>query len=119
MTEKCKDRIGAHLLSRLEDMDNKECAACQDWGAGSEQYCEDHLTSEGVLSVDRILFYKIHLSTGGPGDWFMVELDEDGIRNIEYHFHDWWDHAQVNVVGQDFDIVSAWIYSQLYIEEIM
>ena len=115
MTEKCKDRIASHLASRLEDMDNKECETCQEY----EDYCEDHLRSQGVLSVDRIISYKIHLSTGGPGDWFVVEIDEDGIRDIEYHFHDWFDHAQVDVTGDDFDIVSNWVYSQLYIEEIM
>lgn len=57
---------------------------------------------EMPLSVEVIRVVKILLGTGGPGDWFEATVDDDGsITRIEYHFNDWFDHADINVSDDD------------------
>ena len=38
---------------------------------------------------------KITLSGGGPADWIEVKTEDDGyILGMEYHYADWFDHAE-------------------------
>lgn len=51
-----------------------------------------------VLCIDVHKIIEVHLSTGGPADWLEIYLDGvNQIRNVKYHYADWFDHAAVNV----------------------
>ena len=47
------------------------------------------------VEVRRVL--RVDLSTGGPADFFTVEIDEDGslAGPVRYHFQDWFDGADI------------------------
>lgn len=62
-----------------------------------EEFDEDSLYDYG-LSVEKFTLIRWQLSTGGPGDWLDIKVDADGdVFAVEYHFNDWFDHAQVDV----------------------
>lgn len=60
------------------------------------------LLDELPLGYDCHKVIDIHLSTGGPGDWLSVKINEiDGqVMSVHYHFNDWFDHASM-VVDDD------------------
>lgn len=53
------------------------------------------------IGIDIKKIVKIHLSTGGPGDWLEVEVSEIRdmieIDRVDYHFTDWFQHDQMKV----------------------
>lgn len=91
----CAQRIDERLAGREEDMfnifnalDNDEEYEGQDAHDAMHEY---------ALGYDKIEMLKIQLSTGGPGDWLECYLSDNALYKVEYHFNDWFDHAQVNV----------------------
>lgn len=51
-----------------------------------------------AISVDKITKVKIELSWGGPADYIVVEIYDDGeIKSARYHFADWFDHADCTI----------------------
>lgn len=47
---------------------------------------------------------RVDLSTGGPGDWFEVDIEPvnhgwQTCGNVVYHFADWFDHAAMETDG--------------------
>lgn len=45
------------------------------------------------------------MSTGGPADYLEVHVDSDNeITSIVYHFADWFDHAEQELSGEEFDV---------------
>ena len=72
-----------------------------------EQAAYDALI-ELPLCVETFRTVKVTIGIGGPGDWFEARLDEDGeITRIDYHFNDWFDHAERTLEGEDFDIAQG------------
>lgn len=55
--------------------------------------------SEGPLGVSVTVTMRIELSTGGPADYVTAELDPQSrqVSNVQYHFADWYDHAETTV----------------------
>lgn len=50
------------------------------------------------LEISTFKVVKVLFSTGGPGDWIEIKLnDEDQILGVTYHYQDWFDHAQIRV----------------------
>jgi hypothetical protein len=50
------------------------------------------------LGATKQVVWRVDLSTGGPGDWFEFYVDDNGdVERIEYHFNDWFDHAQRSI----------------------
>jgi hypothetical protein len=62
------------------------------------------------LSIDTFKTIKVLFSTGGPADWIEIRVDEeDGeVLDVEYHFQDWFDHAQVKVQKNSY----LWQYAE-------
>ena len=51
--------------------------------------------SDFPAHIESYKVIKITLSGGGPADWIEVKTDNDGyIRGMEYHYADWFDHAE-------------------------
>lgn len=51
-----------------------------------------------AISVDKITQIKIELSWGGPADYIVVHIYDDGeIKSARYHFADWFDHAECTI----------------------
>ena len=58
-------------------------------------------------------------STGGPGSWLEAHVDDDGdIQQIEYHYNDWYDHAQRTLSGDDYDAAERFIQTVAFIEAV-
>lgn len=116
----CEDRIAEEAEGRLEDIrrfNHKYQRANEvgEWRAGEKLLQRQQ---EMLLSVERKRYYRVQLSTGGPADWFEVYAYEDGeIQYIEYHFSDWFDHAERNLTGAEFDAVREWLQAVVYLEE--
>lgn len=94
----CRERINDHMMGREEFLESLYDAI--DNGTEHDEIIDpqEFLMSEFFLDVEKVICFKILLSTGGPGDWLMVTCDQDYyINSVEYHFNDWFDHAQVNV----------------------
>lgn len=114
----CKARIKSHFESRLESItplserepeyDEKGYEIERD--EDEEDDDSELLKGEDVLDVEKKRSIKILLSTGGPGDWFEVEIYQDNsMGEVTYHFQDWFDHAEMRVYGDAADTVRAWI----------
>jgi hypothetical protein len=114
----CEDRIKDQFESRLEsitplserepeyDEDGNEIERDED----EEDDDSELLKGEDVLDVEKKRSIRILLSTGGPGDWFEVDVDSDNsLGDVTYHFQDWFDHAEMRVYGDAADAVRAWI----------
>ena len=109
----CEERIAGYYASRMETIGalvrlSEERASYADM-ANLEEYADpDGMIDaqeriwELPLAVEVIRTVKITLGTGGPGDWFEAQIDAEGnIGRIEYHFNDWFDHAQISVSNDD------------------
>lgn len=110
----CADRIGDELESRLAYFDD----------IGQRMASDDYDISDGArdelyelpLEVSTLVTYKVLLSTGGPADWFMVTVNPKGDpSSITYHHADWFDHASVDLTGEDFD--RAWAALEPFCED--
>jgi hypothetical protein len=79
----------------LERLDNPD-AADDDSDAVYQELQPLGLEVRPVVSVQ--------LSWGGSADWLEIELENDSghdIRQVTYHFADWFDHAEREVTVQD------------------
>jgi len=59
-------------------------------------------------STYRVL--RVELSTGGPADYITAKLDGNRVESAQYHFADWFDHAE-RTISEDSPL---W----RYVEEI-
>ena len=61
----------------------------------------DHINDD-VLCIDKVTTYKVVISTGGPGDQFEFDFDEDGdLVEGRYRFLDWFDGASRKLDNDD------------------
>lgn len=69
------------------------------------------------LSIESYKVVKILLSTGGPGDWIEVFIDEDDdyIRKMTYHFQDWFDHASMAIHDSSY----LWQYASEIVDSYL
>lgn len=75
------------------------------------------------LGVSSYTAFRIDLSTGGPGDWLEVVCNHDGsmlrrlddgpyeVERIVYHFVDWFDHAERQLDGHEFEVAEEFARS--------
>ncbi len=88
----CDERIAEHMESREADFKALFAKANSDDDLQHEEALDE--LSEAPLAITAYKLVRIDLSTGGPGDWLEVTLDDEGFAlNVEYHFNDWFDHA--------------------------
>jgi len=114
----CEERIADQAEGRLEDM-RRFLHKYQRANEVGEYDAAERLLErqqEMPLSVEKLAVYRIELSTGGPADWFDVYMNGGEIQYIEYHFSDWFDHAERNLTGAEFDTVRDWLQSVVYLE---
>ena len=99
--KKCKDLIASHLEGRETDLeviydalDNGDDVDID----GDDLYDALH---QLPLDIELVRSIKILLSTGGPSDWLECLIEGDGfdsyVRGVQYHYADWYDHAEVTV----------------------
>jgi hypothetical protein len=91
----CAERIHSYKKSREDDLtfifDKVEGSNDQEIENGYDEL------DAYPLSFEQYSVIKVLLSWGGPGDWLEIYLNYDNIFKVEYHFNDWFDHAQVDV----------------------
>lgn len=97
MSEKsCADRIKDELQKRNELLEEIYEKIESEDDEEREEALEELYNLP--LSIDKFEIIKIALSTGGPGDWIEVMVDEQGyIHKMTYHFQDWFDHASISL----------------------
>jgi hypothetical protein len=91
----CAERIHDHRKSREDDLafifDKAE-------SSNEEESENGYIDLDAYpLSFEEYSVIKVLLSWGGPGDWLEIYLNNANIIKVEYHFNDWFDHAQVDV----------------------
>ena len=98
----CAELIESRLASRLSDLPE----------------------AEGVLNVERYLknyreqtiTWIILMSYGGPSDEFEVIVSWEGeVEKITYVYKDWFDGARLEVEGDEFEKLSAWVGKEFYL----
>ena len=121
-TPSCEERIEANMEERIEFIDKAmkwESAWNQSGNWQRAETARERLDNL-PLAIDKRTIFKIELSTGGPADWFEVQLDDEGyLVTIEYHFADWFDHAERELSGEEFDIVSRYIEGYLGLDNFV
>lgn len=103
--QSCAERLPSHLRGRLDDFERMI-------GRDDAEEGDDDLgpLSEYPLWASVHFLIRVDLSTGGPADYLKAEVDEDGeIVHIDYHFADWFDHAQQALEGDDFETARYFI----------
>jgi len=99
--KKCKDLIASRLEGRETDLeviydalDNGDDVDID----GDDPYDALH---QLPLDIELVRSIKILLSTGGPSDWLECLIEGEGfdsyVRGVQYHYADWYDHAEVTV----------------------
>lgn len=114
----CAERIGPYMNSRAKSIaelfavaDGDEPRDVDGYETDPEQALER--LDELPLSIEVIRSVRILLGTGGPADWLMAELDDEGdIRTLTYHFADWFDNASVPVERDS----PLWRFAERYTE---
>lgn len=108
----CADEIKSKLNSvneQLEEIYDK-----------MNNFDNDEVNEEGLdeyadfpLEISQYKVIKILFSTGGPADWIEIMIDDDGeIRKIDYHYSNWFDHAQMSVDKNTY----LWQYAEEQVE---
>tara|TARA_Y100000310_G_scaffold154792_1_gene154320 strand:+ start:305 stop:733 length:429 start_codon:yes stop_codon:yes gene_type:complete len=130
--ETCQERINKHYRSRFDHfellttdpygMDEDELADLrkelhEQYGGDLADIPEDESNlqewqqerlAELPLGTWTHRVLRIDLSWGGPADWIEVELDDDGTWvSAQYHFSDWFDHAETSVSNDHLAVLEA------------
>lgn len=111
----CEERLPSALAGRIEDFRSMvgwvDAWSRADGRAAQDRYEQaDERLREYPLAVTVTYSVRVELSTGGPADYLVAEVDGDGcIRSIVYHFADWFDHAARVLDGDDFKAAEAYI----------
>ena len=97
--QSCSDRIQKYFDSRNEYLEEvSEAMANGESYDGYEDAVDAWNEFPMAISTEKITQIKIELSWGGPSDYIMVDVYDDGeIKSAEYHFADWFDHAKMNI----------------------
>jgi hypothetical protein len=104
----CEERIEEHLASRLEDMrDIMQRMDHEDEDIREDAY---NAQNELPLSIDVKRTVIVQLSTGGPGDQFEIDVDDEGnVVRIRYRFIDWFDGAERTLSGDEAEDAEAFL----------
>lgn len=98
--------------TRGEQGPSPELSALGVEGEDTNEVTEDaqERITEYPLGVTIKTVVRVDLSTGGPGDWLEAILDDNKRpERITYHFAPWFDHAELTLEGEDFDVAEAFI----------
>jgi len=64
-----------------------------------------------------IITYQLQISTGGPGDEFIVGVNDNGeIESILYVFLPWFEGFEKEMVGEDFDVIKGVLEMFVYFD---
>ena len=105
----CSERITDQLQSMNETLEELYDNINQHEDIDlNEEAMEEYINLP--LSIDRFKVIKVLFSTGGPADWIEIKVDEDDgeVIDVDYHFSDWFDHAQVKVEKNSY----LWQYAE-------
>jgi hypothetical protein len=112
----CAQLVYQKMMERNEQLDEIETII-------SDIESTEEMISEAVEELHTLALghevrrtIKIHLSTGGPADWIEVilDLDDDYIYGMNYHYADWFDHAETTIEKNSY----LWDYAANFIDRI-
>lgn len=92
----CKDRIENNLKERIKEFEKALSLEGEDFWS----WLDDSALSFG--DDPRYRAKRMHLSYGGPSDFFLFFTEIDC---IEYHYQDWYDGAKRELQGRDHEIM--------------
>lgn len=109
----CAQRIADRLSSREEDFEKIFDAIDNDQEyEGQDAYDALH---EYALGISNYEVVRIDLSTGGPADWLECIVNRNSLVRVDYHFADWFDHAEM-LVSEDS---ALWSYAESIVGSIL
>ena len=91
-------------LAESQDLDVDDSSAYAEIGEQAQERIYEY-----PLGLSTYKVHRIDLSTGGPGDWLEVFVNDSAIDRIVYHFNDWFDHAETTLSGADFDAAESFV----------
>lgn len=107
-TEKtCREIISSKLKSREKDYED----LIQEEGNALEEgdYDKAGMRYGFAAGISKYAVLKIEISGGGPADWLEayvdIESSEPEMFRLEYHYSDWFDHAQL-LLSEDSPLFS-------------
>lgn len=87
-----------------ELIESLRCGACGDENAVDLGQRRERWQGGILEETWRPRVFRVLLSTGGPGDWFDLEVDDRGdVVGAEYVFQDWYDYAYRQVTDSTLD----------------
>jgi len=103
----CSERIAEQMQSMNETLEELYDKIIEDPEL-NEEGLEEYINLP--LSIETFKIIKVLFSTGGPADWIEIKVYEDDgeVIDVEYHFSDWFDHAQVKVEKNSY----LWQYAE-------
>lgn len=114
----CEERIDGHLRYHLADMRKflkTYERACQLNADDAIDELETRRLEEPI-GYSKYTVHKVEYSWGGPADWFEVWEDNGEIARIIYHFSDWFDHAERELHGAEFETARDYVQPLLGFE---
>lgn len=109
----CSQLVYEKMQERNEMLDELD-TIINDTESSDEQIEEaKQEIQEWALGDDSYKVVKIHLSTGGPADWIEVwmDLEDNYVRHMNYHYADWFDHAETKIEENSY----LWDYAVNYL----
>lgn len=107
----CAERLPEHLAGRLADI--RAILARDDPDEPTEAERDDINApgplNEYPLGASLAIAVRVELSTGGPADYITATVDHGEVTRAEYHFADWFDHAETALENDDLDVVAHFI----------
>jgi len=108
---KCKDRVDSHFRSRFEALKDLWAGYCEGDEGKTEEFYNYGLSfdyvKQNTLSDKLEGYFRYQISWGGPSDEFRFFTNPDfSIHRIEYWFLDWFDGANILLIGNEFDLLA-------------
>jgi hypothetical protein len=103
--KKCSEVISDHLRGRETDLSTFLDLSDPDYDS----------IWELPLAIEKYEVIKVHLSFGGPSDWLEIVVFDSEILRVEYHFADWFDHADLRVD----DTSPLYRYAEIIVESFI
>ena len=101
--KRCVDLVGEKMWERsslIEELDD----IINDPDSDIEKVEEAVDTLDTLpLEISAYRIVKVLFSTGGPGDWIEIKVnDYEEVLGVTYHYQDWFDHAEIKVPDNSY-----------------
>jgi hypothetical protein len=101
--KRCVDLVGEKMWERSSQIEELN-DILEDEEKTTEEHDEAFYELENLpLEISAYRIVKVLFSTGGPGDWIEIKVnDYEEVLGVTYHYQDWFDHAEIKVPDNSY-----------------